>query len=191
MDEGFETMLVGVRADTAGFARDVAVLRGTLEEGLGDAAMRAGGLIEASLARAIRTGKLGFDDLKRVALNAMSEIAGSAIRSGIGSILGGGNGGGGLLGLATAALGTALGLPGRAIGGPVTPGRGYMVGERGPELFVPGSAGVVTPLQGGGAREVRVSILVNAPGGDAPGALARSGRQVARAVRAALEAAEA
>jgi predicted RNA-binding protein YlqC (UPF0109 family) len=39
-------------------------------------------------------------------------------------------------------------------------------------------------------REVRVAITVNAAQGEAPRALAKSGRQVARAVRAAIEAAE-
>ena len=39
---------------------------------------------------------------------------------------------------------------------------------------------------GGGAREVRVAITVNAGSGDAPPALAQSSRQVARAVKAAL-----
>ena len=34
-------------------------------------------------------------------------------------------------------------LAGRAVGGPVTSGQTYMVGERGPELFVPGTGGSV------------------------------------------------
>ena len=34
-------------------------------------------------------------------------------------------------------------LPGRAMGGPVSSGQTYMVGERGPELFVPGTGGSV------------------------------------------------
>jgi hypothetical protein len=38
----------------------------------------------------------------------------------------------------------------------------------------------------GGAREVRVSINVNAPAGGAPEMLARSSRQIARAVRNAM-----
>jgi hypothetical protein len=65
-----------------------------------------------------------------------------------------------------------------------------MVGERGPELFVPTASGRVETMPGGGARDVRVSITLNAPGGSEAQALARSGRQVARAVRSALEAAE-
>ena len=38
-------------------------------------------------------------------------------------------------------IGPALGLPGRATGGPVSAGRAYRVGERGPEYFVPTSSG--------------------------------------------------
>src|SRR5690606_27733362 len=33
----------------------------------------------------------------------------------------------------------------RASGGPVVPGKAYLVGERGPELLVPGMAGTVIP----------------------------------------------
>lgn len=187
MDEEIDRLVVSVRADTAGFAHDVATMRGAFEDGLGGSAARTGDLIEGALLRAVRSGKLGFDDLKRVALSAMNEIAAAAIRSGIGAATGGGNG---LMALATTAIGSLLGLPGRATGGPVAPGRAYMVGERGPELFVPTASGrVVVPTSGGG-RDVRVSVTINAPPGDAGGALARSSRQVARAVRAAIEAAD-
>ena len=36
-------------------------------------------------------------------------------------------------------------IQGRASGGPVSAGRPYIVGERGPELFVPGSSGGIVP----------------------------------------------
>lgn len=184
MDEEIERLVVAVRADTQGFARDVATMRSTLEGPFGEGVDRAGRLLEGSLTRALRTGKLGFDDLKRVALSAMAEIAASAIRSGIGSI--GGASGGGLLGLGTALIGSVLGLPGRATGGPVSPGRSYLVGERGPEVFVPTSSGQIAAPTSGGGRDVRVSINVNAPAGAAPEMLARSSRQIARAVRTAM-----
>jgi hypothetical protein len=62
-----------------------------------------------------------------------------------------------------------------------------MVGERGPELFVPTAGGRIEPVAAAGAaREVRVAITINAAAGAAPGVLAQSSRQVARAVRAAL-----
>jgi chromosome segregation ATPase len=40
---------------------------------------------------------------------------------------------------------TAVGVPGRAAGGSVTAGNPYIVGERGPELFVPGASGTIIP----------------------------------------------
>lgn len=183
MDEEIERLVVAVRADTQGFARDVATMRGTLEGPFGEGVDRAGRMLEGTLTRALRTGKLGFDDLKKVALSALSEIAASTIRSGIGSV---GGGSGGLLGLGTSLIGSLLGLPGRATGGPVSPGRGYLVGERGPEVFVPTSSGQIAAPVSGGARDVRVSINLNAPAGAAPEMLARSSRQIARAVRNAM-----
>jgi hypothetical protein len=48
---------------------------------------------------------------------------------------------------------------------------------------VPGGGG----RGGSSGREVRVTVNVNASGNEAPVALARSARQVARAVRGALE----
>lgn len=179
MDE-VERMVVGVRADTAGFAREVEAMRGTLEGSLGAGAERAGRAIEAALLRAARSGRFGFEELKGVALGVLADIARAAVHAGMERVTGGVSLGGALAGLA--------GLPGRATGGPVAPGRGYVVGERGPELFVPTASGrVEAGGPGAGARDVRVTITVQAGAGEAPAALQRSGRQVARAVRAALE----
>ena len=185
MDEEIERLGVSVRADTQGFARDVADMRGAIDGPLQTGADRAGDAIERALLRAVRTGKLGFEDLKRVALQVLGEIAAEAVRGGIDAILGrggGGGGGGGIGGL----LSGVLGLPGRATGGPVAPGRAYVVGERGPELFVPTASGRVEATGAGSARDVRVAITINAPRGEGAGALRQSSRQVARAVRAAL-----
>jgi phage-related minor tail protein len=177
MDEEIERLVVAVRADTQGFARDVQAMRAELDGPLADGMDRAGRALEAGLARAIRTGKLGFEDLKRTALSVLSSIAAGAVRSGLDSILGSL---GGVLSLS--------GLPGRATGGPVSPGRAYVVGERGPELFVPGSAGQVKMIAPAASREVRVTINVQTPAGtDGAKALTRSSRQIARAVRRAME----
>jgi hypothetical protein len=186
MDDEIERLLIGVRADKDGFARDVATMRASLTDGLESGAERAGRSIESALARAVRSGKIGFDDLKAVALRSLEEIATAALRGGIGA------GSGGLGSLAGSLLTAVLGLPGRATGGPVAPGAAYVVGERGPELFVPTSSGTVLPHAGSGAtaRDVRVSIAIAAAPGEAPRALARSSRQVAQAVARALQAAE-
>ncbi len=181
MDEEIERLIVNVRADTQGFARDVNEMRATIDGTLVGDVERAGQRIENALLRAIRTGKLGFEDLSSFALSVLDGIAANALHLGIESLTGGGGGGG-----FGGALLSLLGVPGRATGGPVSPGRAYMVGERGPELFVPTSAGNVAAPVASGAREVRVAITVNAAADAAPHALQQSSRQVARAVKAAL-----
>lgn len=188
MDEEIDRLVVSVRADTAGFARDVAAMRGELEGPLAQGAGRAGRLIENALGRAITTGKFGFDDLKKVALSAMAQIASASLRNLFGQSGGGASGTSGLGNILSSLLGSALGLPGRATGGPVSGGRGYMVGERGPELFIPPGGGGRIETMGSRGRDVRVSIAVQAPAGSEPQALRQSSRQVARAVRSALRA---
>lgn len=183
MDEQIERMVVSVRADTQTFARDVAAMRGELEGPLAAGVGRAGRLIETSLSRALVNGKLGFDDLKRVALSALAQIAQASLRSLFNT--GGSGGGGGIGAILTSAVSSLFGAPGRAHGGPVSSGRGYLVGERGPELFVPSTGGRIEPARGV-ARDVRVSIAVQTPQPSDPAVLRQSSRQLARAVRSAL-----
>lgn len=178
MDEEIERLVVSVRADTQGFARDVAAMGAELDGPLKAGMDRAGRALESSLARAVRTGKLGFEDLGRVAIGVLNAIAASAVKAGVRSILD-----------QVGAVIRPGDAPGRAVGGPVGPGRAYVVGERGPELFVPTASGRIAPAAtGGGGRDVRVNVTIAAPPGTDPGqALQRSSRQVARAVRRALE----
>ena len=57
------------------------------------------------------------------------------------------------------------GIGARANGGPVTAGAPYVVGERGPELFVPSTAGKVLPNHllrgGGGDQPVNIKVVNN------------------------------
>ena len=186
MSDYVEQMVVSVRADTTAFARDVADMRGQLEGPLVAGAGRAGLTIERALGRAITTGKFGFDDLKRVALTALGEIAAAALRSVLAPGAQGGASGG--IGQVLASLVSSIGgAPGRATGGPVSAGRAYWVGERGPELFVPPGAGRIEPTGGrGGGRDVRVAIAIQSPTLGDPQLLQKSARQVARAVRSAI-----
>jgi hypothetical protein len=179
MDE-IERMVVSVRADTGAFARDVAAMRGELEGPLAAGVGRAGKAMSSALGRALADGKLGFDDLKKVALSAMAQIAQASMRT----LLQPG-GGGGLGGLVTSGLSSLLGLPGRSHGGPVNAGRSYLVGERGPELFVPSGGGRIEPARAGG-RDVRVAISLSSPSPGDPGVLRQSSRQIASAVRRAV-----
>lgn len=188
MDDTIDQLLIDVRASTQGFSQDIAQMRSQFDGTLLDGFARAGDVLERGLLGAIRKGSLGFEDLQRIAGRVLDQIAAQALQLGFDRIFGGAGGGGGLGSLFGGLLGTVFGLPGRATGGPVAPGRGYLVGERGPELFVPTSAGRVEPqVPGSGGRSVNVAIRLTAPRGtDAPRAMQRSSRQIASAVRRSL-----
>ena len=49
----------------------------------------------------------------------------------------------------------------RAMGGPVSAGRAYLVGERGPELMVPGSSGTVVPNGAMGGPQITYAPVFN------------------------------
>jgi hypothetical protein len=64
--------------------------------------------------------------------------------------------------VAATTLGGLQNRPGfRAAGGPVSAGSMYMVGEKGPEMFVPGQSGRIVPNGGGG--NVNVYLTVASP----------------------------
>ena len=184
MNDEVERLVISVRADTAAFARDVSTMRAELDGPLVQGVGRAGRMIDSALSRAIMSGKFGFDDLKRVALSAMNEIASASLRALFNPTVGGGLGSGLLSGLSSLVAGL-MGAPGRATGGPVAAGRAYVVGERGPELFVPGGGGRIEPVRAG-RGDVRVSISVQTPAAGDPQVMRQSSRQLARAVRQAL-----
>lgn len=77
-------------------------------------------------------------------------------------------------------------LPGRAKGGPVSGGQTYMVGERGPELFVPGRSGTIVANDKMGGGNTNVVVNVDAKGssveGDEQGA-----NQLGRVISAAVQ----
>ena len=77
-----------------------------------------------------------------------------ALFKGLGGMLGG------FKGLATAAAlpSATFGGP-KAAGGPVSAGKHYLVGERGPELFAPGTSGSIIPNRSAGAVNVKVNII--------------------------------
>ena len=71
---------------------------------------------------------------------------------------------------------------GKALGGAVGAGRPYMVGERGPELFVPGAQGNIIPNNAMGGSNIVVNV-------DASGSQAQGNEPNAKALGAALGAA--
>ena len=112
MDEEIERLVVAVRADTRAFASDIAAMRAEMDGPFATGLERAGSALERGLSGAIQRGKFGFEDLRRVALSALSEIASAALRSGLDSLGSGGqSAAGGLLGGLGALLGSVLGAP--------------------------------------------------------------------------------
>jgi TP901 family phage tail tape measure protein len=83
-------------------------------------------------------------------------------------------------------LGPNYGIPQRAAGGPVSSGQAYMVGERGPELFVPGRSGTIVANDKMGGGSTNVVVNVDAKGssveGDEQGA-----NQLGRVISAAVQ----
>lgn len=83
-------------------------------------------------------------------------------------------------------LGPNFGIPQRANGGSVMAGQPYLVGERGPELFMPSHSGGIAPTGsfGGGANVV---VNVDATGSNVQGN-GSQGRQLGAAIAAAVQA---
>ena len=117
----------------------------TLQEGF----IKAGQILEDSLTDAVLTGKLSFsslaDHIKKVLAKALIQkfITGP------------------IMGL----------IPGLASGGPAQAGSPYVVGEEGPELFVPRSSGTVIPndemTSGGGGMGGATNVTYNIQATDA------------------------
>ena len=73
----------------------------------------------------------------------------------------------------------------KAAGGPVTGGKSYLVGERGPEMFSPGVSGMITPNHAlGGSTNIVVNV--DASGSSAEGD-EEQGRQLGLAISAAVQ----
>jgi tape measure domain-containing protein len=106
---------------------------------------------------------LTLEVAKAVVQYQLLKAAQAAAGSGGGSGAGGGAGGGGTIGLVTNLLGIVGGIAGFAEGGRVGMGRPILVGERGPELFVPPSTGNIVPNEqlggGGGGNVTIVNVL--------------------------------
>jgi tape measure domain-containing protein len=90
------------------------------------------------------------------------------------------------------ALGSSQFMPGvpslvggRAAGGPVAGSGAYLVGERGPELFMPGRSGTIVPNGGGGTNVV---VNVDASGNSNVQGDQAQGKQLGLAVSAAVQA---
>lgn len=162
--------------DAAENAERAAEALSELADGPGQAAARAledafeaaGKSIEDSLVRAARTGELSFAQMSEAVLQSLARIAientvEAAFSGVLNAVVGGGFSGA------------------RAAGGFVAPGGSYLVGETGPEVFTPASAGAVSPATQ--APPVTVNITM---AGASVDQVRRSQGQIAAAVARAV-----
>lgn len=110
---------------------------------------------EDAIVNFVKTGKLSFKDLANTIIEEFVRIQAKKLFLGIF----GGDQGGGLSDIFKA-------LVGRANGGPIMANTPYIVGERGPELFMPRTAGSIVPnnqlAMAGNAGTSNVTYNINA-----------------------------
>jgi lambda family phage tail tape measure protein len=114
---------------------------------------------EDSMVRFVQTGKLSFKDLFNTLIAEAVRAQSSKLLT---SLLGMGGGGGGFFGSLFGGIGKIFGF---ADGGNPPINRPSIVGERGPELFVPRTAGTIVPndmLGGGNTNMTAVTYNIQA-----------------------------
>ena len=134
---------------------------------------RSGAAVEQALERAARGGEVSFARMTEAILRDLARLTAEQVIARP------------LEGLIARSLGELDVFGARAAGGPVTPGGRYLVGEQGPEMFVPSQAGRIEPA-GAGAGAVTVNLtLAGGRSGEAsqPVSQARLARALARAVQ--------
>ena len=119
----------------------------------------------------------GTKSLGESAKAILNDLANSLLRMGINSMLGGIFGGTG--------IGSFLGF---ANGGRPPVGRPSIVGERGPELFVPSTAGTIIPNNkiGGMSGPTNIVVNVDASGSSVEGD-EQQGRELGRLISVAVQ----
>ena len=149
-------------------AKDAAKNIKSLYKGIGDT-------ITSGIHDAIMGAIDGTKTLGEVASGVLRQISSQLMKFALGSI-----GGGGILG--------AIGDLFKANGGPVSAGKPYIVGERGPEVFTPSRSGTIIPnhamgVGGGTSIVVNVDASGSSVQGDGP-----SANQLGKAIGAAVQA---
>ena len=159
--------------------------------------------MEDSLVDFVQTGKLNFKDFANSVIADMIRIAvrqqliapllrsfGSSFAPapsgiGYGEAFSGGDifKPGALDNLKNIPFGEGTILQGRAMGGPVSAGSPYLVGEKGPELFIPNSSGNIAPNSSLGGVVVNVDATGSAVEGDS-----QTSRELGRMIGAAVQA---
>ena len=143
-------------AGMTGFVADTEDSMGVLEE-LFEGTF---GAFEQELIDALETGKAEWEDFARVAIDAIGGILAEQAKLLFGDEDAPGGGAGGLLGgLVSGVVGGIAGA--FAHGGRPTPGLPALVGEQGPELFVPDGLGTILPNDVFAGESAAPTVITN------------------------------
>tara|TARA_B100000161_G_scaffold62193_1_gene41648 strand:+ start:547 stop:2610 length:2064 start_codon:yes stop_codon:yes gene_type:complete len=118
----------------------------------------------------------GTKSLGDAAKSILNDISSTLIKLGVNTLLSSIPGFGGLPNL----------LGGRARGGPVTKNGSFVVGEKGPELFVPKRSGTIIPNDKLGGGSTNISVNVDASGSSVQGDEQQS-KELGRVISVAIQ----
>jgi phage-related minor tail protein len=166
---GVDTALAGVAKSLDAFAKGPVTDSATLIERAVSGSFNS---VADTIARAVLAGKASMDSLVNAVLADFDRISTRQfIEKPIEGVL-------------SSLISSLLPIGGaRAAGGPVDAGLAYLVGEQGPELFVPQGAGSIVP--NGAAAPARPQIVLNVNARDAQSFL-KSETQIAAMLSRAL-----
>lgn len=175
---GMEAALRNIERQTSAFAMGAELVTGTFQ------------LMSAAISEFVQKGTIDFQKLAASFAAMLADmtakwIAAQIIKAGLNAL---GIGLGGVGGATAAGSGSLFSAPApsggmMAAGGDVFPGRSYVVGERGPETFVPAIPGRITP----NAANNNSAVIVNVDMGSTQGAAdPSSALQFGRKVKAAV-----
>ena len=98
----------------------------------------------------------GTNDWNQVLTSTLKSLSSLLLKAGLTAL--GGDDGEGFFSILSGNFGK------RADGGPVSANRPYLVGEEGPEMFVPGKSGTIVPNGAGGGVNSVVNVTINGDG---------------------------
>ena len=143
-------------------------------KGIKDAFAEIGDTIGSQISDALVGAINGTKSLGEAAKSIVNDLANSLLRLGINTLL------------KSTGFGIFSNLPGFAAGGRPPVGKPSIVGERGPELFVPSSAGTIIPNSEMAGTTNNIVVNVDASGSNVEGN-ENAGKELGRLIAAAVQ----
>jgi len=119
----------------------------------------------------------GTKTLGEAAKSILNDLSSTLIRLGVNTLLNS---------IAPGVFGSLPILGGKARGGPVKAGGSFVVGEKGPELFVPRRSGTIIPNDKLGGGSTNISVNVDASGSSVQ-SNEQQGKELGRVISAAIQ----